>query len=430
MSGQNIRPPEPPEPGLAVAEVAKKLGVAPATLRTWDRRYGLTPSLRTAGAHRRYTAVDIARLELMRAHTMAGLAPSDAALIAARVPEAQLDVVPIVPVPGLSTPGLGFTDFSQGDADIPDAPIDFFDAAADGAVLSTDADAVISDDDATVVGISDNFPRPRTGLSDAAIPDAESQPPAEPSRRPALTLLPGLPPDSPALRVGAAIDAALAFDELACLKALRLTPAETDVVAWWTELARPTLTELAKRVVLSPPGRAPFAIAETATLKAIGEYLQGHDLNLAAAGQPPSGHPSRLKKLVLVVADPSGTATPDAHALAAAVVAEGAAARVVTGAVDTRRLLELVLLSSPLALVVAFGAASQQPRLLAELQAAHPAVPVFVELPPGAEPLRFQSKQPLPTAEGIQQVADFAELVALIGAVVKERGLLVKERGL
>ena len=34
----------PPLPALAVAAVARRLGVAPATLRTWDRRYGLGPS--------------------------------------------------------------------------------------------------------------------------------------------------------------------------------------------------------------------------------------------------------------------------------------------------------------------------------------------------------------------------------------------------
>lgn len=32
------------EPTLTVAAVARRLGIAPATLRTWDRRYGLGPS--------------------------------------------------------------------------------------------------------------------------------------------------------------------------------------------------------------------------------------------------------------------------------------------------------------------------------------------------------------------------------------------------
>ena len=38
---------------LPVAAVARRLGVAPATLRTWDRRYGLGPSVHAPGAHRR-----------------------------------------------------------------------------------------------------------------------------------------------------------------------------------------------------------------------------------------------------------------------------------------------------------------------------------------------------------------------------------------
>src|SRR4051794_24186693 len=36
------------EPTLPVASVARRLGVAPSTLRTWDRRYGLGPSRRGA----------------------------------------------------------------------------------------------------------------------------------------------------------------------------------------------------------------------------------------------------------------------------------------------------------------------------------------------------------------------------------------------
>ncbi len=66
-------------PGLTVAAVARRLGVAPATLRTWDRRYGLGPSEHRAGAHRRYCAVDLARLEHMRRLVLAGLPPGDAA---------------------------------------------------------------------------------------------------------------------------------------------------------------------------------------------------------------------------------------------------------------------------------------------------------------------------------------------------------------
>ncbi len=55
-----------PTPTLTVAAVARRLGVAPSTLRTWDRRYGLGPSAHTAGAHRRYSPADVARLMVMR----------------------------------------------------------------------------------------------------------------------------------------------------------------------------------------------------------------------------------------------------------------------------------------------------------------------------------------------------------------------------
>ena len=65
---------------LTVAAVARRLGIAPATLRTWDRRYRLGPSLHEAGQHRRYSSGDLARLTLMRRLVIEGVAPSDAAL--------------------------------------------------------------------------------------------------------------------------------------------------------------------------------------------------------------------------------------------------------------------------------------------------------------------------------------------------------------
>lgn len=67
------------DPGLTVGVVARRLGVAPATLRTWERRYGLGPSGRTAGARRRYTPSDVALLDAMRRLTLDGVAPGDAA---------------------------------------------------------------------------------------------------------------------------------------------------------------------------------------------------------------------------------------------------------------------------------------------------------------------------------------------------------------
>ena len=64
---------------LTVAAVARQIGVAPATLRTWARRYGLGPSSHEAGEHRRYCASDLAKLTLMRRLITAGVAPAEAA---------------------------------------------------------------------------------------------------------------------------------------------------------------------------------------------------------------------------------------------------------------------------------------------------------------------------------------------------------------
>jgi DNA-binding transcriptional MerR regulator len=80
-----------PDAGLSAGEAARRIGVAVTTVRTWDRRYGLGPSSREPGRHRRYSEHDLARLELMRRLTVDGVTPAEAARIAkaTRDPAAQ-----------------------------------------------------------------------------------------------------------------------------------------------------------------------------------------------------------------------------------------------------------------------------------------------------------------------------------------------------
>lgn len=75
---RTVSTPEADE-SLTVAALARRLGVAPATLRTWDRRYGIGPSEHSAGNHRKYSAGDVTRLTSMVRLIVAGVTPKDAA---------------------------------------------------------------------------------------------------------------------------------------------------------------------------------------------------------------------------------------------------------------------------------------------------------------------------------------------------------------
>ncbi|MFD5827211.1 MerR family transcriptional regulator [Lentzea sp. NPDC060358] len=69
--------------------VAGMLGIAPTTLRTWDQRYGLGPSTRTEGGHRRYDEADVAVLRRMVVLIGQGTAPASAAVLARQEPSAR-----------------------------------------------------------------------------------------------------------------------------------------------------------------------------------------------------------------------------------------------------------------------------------------------------------------------------------------------------
>ncbi|MFG2602457.1 MerR family transcriptional regulator [Streptomyces sp. NPDC048514] len=68
----------PSGPALTTGALARRLGVSPTTLRSWDRRYGIGPA-RADGRHRRWAPQDVAALETMCRLTTAGVPPAEAA---------------------------------------------------------------------------------------------------------------------------------------------------------------------------------------------------------------------------------------------------------------------------------------------------------------------------------------------------------------
>ncbi|MFI6151482.1 MerR family transcriptional regulator [Kitasatospora sp. NPDC051170] len=67
------------EPGLPTGAVARRLGVSPTTVRSWERRYGIGPARRAARHHRRWSPGDVAVLEAMCRLTARGVPPAEAA---------------------------------------------------------------------------------------------------------------------------------------------------------------------------------------------------------------------------------------------------------------------------------------------------------------------------------------------------------------
>ena len=80
-----------PVAALSIGVVAARLGVAPGTVRSWGRRYGLLPSGRSAGGHRRFTESDVADLVRMQALVADGATPAAAAATVAAGRTGTLD---------------------------------------------------------------------------------------------------------------------------------------------------------------------------------------------------------------------------------------------------------------------------------------------------------------------------------------------------
>ncbi|MFD9686407.1 MerR family transcriptional regulator [Kitasatospora sp. NPDC059088] len=72
-------PTAPAPAGLTTGALARRLGVSPTTIRSWERRYGIGPAHRAPGRHRRWEPEDVAVLEEMCRLTARGVNPAEAA---------------------------------------------------------------------------------------------------------------------------------------------------------------------------------------------------------------------------------------------------------------------------------------------------------------------------------------------------------------
>jgi MerR family transcriptional regulator, light-induced transcriptional regulator len=68
-------------PSLNIAALTKRTGVPPDTIRKWEQRYGVLRPERTPGGQRRYSELDVARVEWLKARIEEGYRIGEAAAL-------------------------------------------------------------------------------------------------------------------------------------------------------------------------------------------------------------------------------------------------------------------------------------------------------------------------------------------------------------
>ncbi|BDZ41144.1 hypothetical protein GCM10025865_04430 [Paraoerskovia sediminicola] len=401
---------------LTVAAVARRLGVAPATLRTWDRRYGLGPSSRTAGSHRRYTGDDVARLLVMRGLTIEGVAPVDAAASALEADVSEIDPWGdgggmLGAVRAAGQPQDAAQKSERGDASDRDA-----DPAGDDAADGDTGRARRSG--LAPVGAADAPPRAadpsapgRPRLRALPTPGSEPGVGADGARGRGAPQAPSNAPSSHTPSVSDIVDAAIAYDQDLCDELLHID-AETDPGVWWPNLVDPAFRRLRERTVLAGPGEDPVVLLANATLHALRRSAREREAIAVAAGAPPANHPSRMRRIVLIFVAPEERLPLAAHALAAALESRGGTAKIVTGPANTHRSLEIVTMVRPAAVV---AVTSLQRPVLDVVDATHeanPELPIFVGLSHDAV------EAELPLATNVLRVRSFTGLLHEVLATV------------
>jgi hypothetical protein len=334
----------------------------------------------------------------MRRLTLEGVAPVDAARAAVEADEAELEEA------ARTAPAL------------PDVPVD--DEAEEG------EEPEFAEKFLGTVGAPDD----EDDEDGPAPADEQADEPEEPRGRARLRALPGGatggdapsasgPRTAPAPtsgRVSALVDAALAYSRTACDNLLALGP-EGDPATWWTDLVEPAWLRLSERTVLAGPGEMPEVVLATAALRALRHYTEEFERAMVEAGGPPANHPSRMRKIVLVFAAPDEVVPLSAHALAAALAAQGSMARIVTGPASTHRSVELVTMVRPTAVVLATTQNKPDLDVVHAVNESYPELPIFVGLRADA------AATDLPFGPTVQRVRSFTGLLHEVLAVIKAR---------
>lgn len=249
---------------LSVAGAARGLGVATATLRSWERRYGIAPSMHTSGGHRRYSPEDLARLQVMHRLVRDGVPPAQAARVAI-----QADIDSLAPVEGPFAAILG-----------------------DAAHIDLPADVPTLDDVAHVTDEAEWEP-PAAGSSDE---------PATPGGGRVLAMR------GHSARARGLARAAIALDSVSCRRILATALVESGALVAWEELVRPVLAAVGDRWEATGVGvevEHSFSMVVTGVLAAHAASLSRprNDRPVLLASVPGELHDLPLQALQAALAD-------------------------------------------------------------------------------------------------------------------------------
>lgn len=326
---------QPAAQTFSVSATARRLGVAPATLRTWARRHEIGPSEHSSGAHRRYTEGDLARLMHMRTMMLRGATASEAAVSALLLAAESLSVFEA------ESELWRENQRAEGRTSVVSAQADVIRAVSRTVSASTNRDSHISG--VSVLRMAPSIPSPVDVVDYKA-------------------------------RCTELVASALRGDEERCAQLLAFCE-EEDYVDWWKLLVRPALDRISSHTVLSTPGKSPKLLVGFAAQCAIVHQVAA----LMPAGRMVEHtHPSQIKNVTLVFSPEQDELSLPAHVLAGALLSRGADAHVILGPGNARRVTELIKVVRPSVVVFASDQIAPDLAVLARLAEDYDGLPVYV----------------------------------------------------